>query len=229
MASFIKQLNKVDDRTKCGVYGWVRKAEQELSLQHIPMMISSIIILYFRDDGIFDVIGDDIELSENKKVIRKIQNDQCWNNNSYGLAKIPSTRQISYKWDLKIKRCDGFKRFLSENFIVIGISSKQSPNKDFEHDQTAIHYAIVLHDKAMMIKSADADNWWDPYGNNDEEIEKLSMYLDLVNKQIKFSINDKDQGIAYKNIKVDANINYRLMISIKAMNNSVEILNFTTL
>ena len=40
LMSFLKKLSKIDDKTKYGVHGWIRKAEKELQLGHIPLMIS---------------------------------------------------------------------------------------------------------------------------------------------------------------------------------------------
>ena len=48
-------LSKVDKRTKYSVYGWIREYEKALNLSTIAHIISSISILYFRDDGIFDI------------------------------------------------------------------------------------------------------------------------------------------------------------------------------
>ena len=68
-----KQLNTIDKRTKYSVYGWMRNEEKALKLRHIPSMISSMCILYFRDDEIFGVTpNDQVKLSENKKIITKI-------------------------------------------------------------------------------------------------------------------------------------------------------------
>ena len=57
MSSWLKKLSKIDDRTKLAVYGWVSNEERLLHLNHIPIMISSICVLYFYDDEIFEVPG----------------------------------------------------------------------------------------------------------------------------------------------------------------------------
>ena len=52
--------------------------------------------------------------------------------------------------------------------------------------------------------------------------------LNLKTKQLKFCVNDKDQGIAYNDIKISNDIHYRLVVSIcpyKAPH-SVEIIDF---
>ena len=89
MAAFLKKLSKIDERTKYGVYGWMRQAEKELQLGYIPLMIQSICLLYFYEEQMFDIIGKDIKVSKNKKCITKI-NECGWTNNSYGITEIES-------------------------------------------------------------------------------------------------------------------------------------------
>ena len=88
MASFLKKLSKIDTRTKYGVYGWIRQAEQELQLRHVPLMISSICILYYHKDEIFDIVSKDVKLSMDGKSITKLCTG-CKNTN-YGINKIAS-------------------------------------------------------------------------------------------------------------------------------------------
>ena len=44
--STFRKIREIDDKSKYGVYGWIRRAEQELELPHIPQIITSICILY---------------------------------------------------------------------------------------------------------------------------------------------------------------------------------------
>ena len=229
MVSFIKQLNAVDPRTKYGVYGWIRKAEQELKLEHIPMMINSIIILFYRDDEIFDVHGDDMKLSENKKKINLIRNNGLitWNNNGYGIIKIASISKIKCKWDLMLTEHD--------SSIYVGISSKQSPNTYFNRGGENGYYYIVhlnsdppTHSRNWIYSKC--YNSWTSYGTiaNEEIVKTISVHLDLLKREIGFSFNGKYQGVAYKNIKVDESVEYQLMVTISEINHGVEITNFTT-
>ena len=86
-----KQLNKVDKRTKYSVYGWIRNNEKSLKLSNVPSMITSICVLYFRDEEIFDVISKETELSGNKKMITKI---------SEIIMKICEVMNIIFIWKL---------------------------------------------------------------------------------------------------------------------------------
>ena len=55
----------------------------------------------------------------------------------------------------------------------------------------------------------------------------MSIHLDLIKKELKYFINNIDQGIAFNDIPNDKNINYRLAISMYAEGDAVEIINFT--
>ena len=96
----LKLLKQIDKRTKCTVYGWIRELEAALNIPHIPTMISSICILYFREDEIFSTISQNgSELSQNKKMITKMDIDHDNDNNNYGLIMAPSNGDCIYKWD----------------------------------------------------------------------------------------------------------------------------------
>ena len=85
MASFLfDRLNQIDDRTKFGVYGWIRKAEQQLKLGNIPLRIHSVVILYFAEEEEFDIAGDGIKISDDGKTATK-ENYYSWSNLTYAV------------------------------------------------------------------------------------------------------------------------------------------------
>ena len=46
----LKQLKDIDNRTKYAVYGWIRRKEKSLRLLNVPSQITSICILYYREN-----------------------------------------------------------------------------------------------------------------------------------------------------------------------------------
>ena len=60
---------KIDNRTKYGVYGWIREAEKELQLSDIPDAVCMVIILFYRYDDSFDIYDESIKLSDDQKMI----------------------------------------------------------------------------------------------------------------------------------------------------------------
>ena len=47
MSAFFHKLARIDKDTKYGVYGWIRRAEKELRLSHVPIMIYNICVILF--------------------------------------------------------------------------------------------------------------------------------------------------------------------------------------
>ena len=72
----LKKLSKIDERTKDAVIGWIRETEKELSMNHTPLMISSLCILFFFAEEIFEFYGDNVEASNNHKTITKTSNEK---------------------------------------------------------------------------------------------------------------------------------------------------------
>ena len=205
MVSIVKQLSKIDDRTKNTVNGWIRECEQSLQLRNIPRIISAICILYFRMDEIFALFSDkEMRLSENKKCITKI-NNSYWQYCCYGVNEILSTNQGVYEWYLKINKPSGS--------ASVGISAKDSFNNNFVNDR-----ADYGEEQTYCY-----EDW--KYGNPFQSGDEISIYLDLDNNQLKFSINNLDQGIAF-NVKQSSDIKYRLMVSLNRAGDSIQIQDF---
>ena len=220
MSSFFKTLNKIDERTKHSVYGWMREAERELNLCNIPMLVKSICILYFRDDEMFEVIGDGTMTDKTNKRITKI-NQHDWENASYGYVKIPSMNQCIYQWDMKIN-------YVSNNYdLTIGISSKSRSNEDIATERDGSHTYAYIGDGEKVSSSFVSTNWT-KYGTKLKDNDKLTMHLNLKNGQLTYFINDLNQGIAFNNISQGKDITYRLAITLYGTGASVQILNFKT-
>ena len=212
MSSLFKKLSKIDDATKYGVYGWIRKAEEELNLCHIPHMISSICILYYHEDDIFDVrkMGKFVHVSDDKKCVTfKNSKRYYWQHcNLFGTINVPSTNDLHYRWDLKVHRG-------SNDEFLIGISAAyDSFNIEEEaFEQTGPHY-LFYSGYGSLIFENNTQTWKEygtGYGNND----KVSIELNLRRNKIKFYVNGIDQGVAYqgKVIKKDKDIYYRLLVA----------------
>ena len=102
-----KQLSSIDTKTKLTVHGWVRNKEKSLRLRHVPSMIKAICILYFREDDIFEIAGDDLKISKDKKSVKAGTTSDDFSllkNNCYGIIEIPSMNNTNiYEDDLLTK------------------------------------------------------------------------------------------------------------------------------
>ena len=58
--SLKKALSQTNEQTKYAVYGWIRNEERKLQLSHIPTIITSICVLYFREEDFFEFAGDNV-------------------------------------------------------------------------------------------------------------------------------------------------------------------------
>ncbi len=219
MSSCFKLLSKIDQTTKYVVYGWIREAEVELKLVHIPMMISSICILYYRDDEIFDITGDDIKLSQNKKCITEIGAEYRCNCN-YGIIEVSSNSDNVYRWDLKI-----IKQPQQYWSIFAGLSSVRKLGDIWSLCRENGGASIYMYANLGSIYDANKAHWT-MYGQRFRENDTVSIILDLQKQQITYLVNEEDQGIAYKNIIKNDDIKYQLLVVLRNHNDCVEITNF---
>ena len=222
MASLFKKFSKIDKRTKYGVYGWIRKAENELKLSNVPLMIQSICILYFYEDEIFNVFGTGIDVSKDKKSITK---SMCgWTNNSYGITKIQSNTNNVYEWEFIIKNRSDIERG-----IIIGISNAHKPNIMLMDHMAENEYSYA--------HCCDGDtfnrygNQWDWKKTHPQHVlwwtdDKITMTLNLATAQLIFFVND-EQKIRIENIVKGNDITYRMFVSMYFVNECVQLLKFT--
>ena len=199
--SLLRKLSSIDNRTKYSVNGWI----------HESKMIGSMCILFFRDDEIFDIIGKNVKASSNKKCITKLMNH--WYKHSCGIMEISSMSDLICKWDLKISTVDKEKEDIKA--IFIGIAS----GKDFKgHVYGYIGFGTIY----KMDGNDNQPKYGDEYGDDD-----ISIKEDLKQGEMRFLVNGKDQGIAYRDIYKDKDVKYRLIVSICGKDVSVEIINFS--
>ena len=188
----------------------------------MPSMITAICILYARDDEIFGIVSDNgIELTENKKIITKIDK-KSWNNSNYGINEISSMDDWFYKWNFRVNSVTNPRQ------LMFGISSKQAPNC-----YTGLMYneciGCVYCKFRSKEKNCSSINYlaWIKYCDEIKEGDIISLCLDLKRATIKLIINGKDYVIAFQNIQRSMDINYRFFVTLYHMNDCVEILNFT--
>ena len=205
MSSFWKKLSIIDNKTKYAIYGWMRKTEEELSLCHIPIIISSICIIYFYEYDAFETVGKDTKISSDGKSITKLENSR-WRNN-YGKITIASNTNNIYRWDFKLKKLKHF-------YVIIGItnSKKLYPNRNFfDADTTFDTYALdAVGYTTRKLKQSD----------------EVSMILNLKTAKLKFLLNNNEWNKCLT-IKKEDNLTYRMFVSLVCSNNCIELTKFT--
>ena len=223
MSSFLKKLSKIDSRTKYSVYGWIREMEKRLDIQHVPLMITSICILYYHQDEIFDIVGDGFKLSLDKKCITKCNNNH--GEKVYGFIQVPSNQSCIHQWDLKLNLSG------SSCVNVIGISSENNPSTNSViSDMNCHRYPLWMDGKLNTITCGTSQfAFCREYCDRLDGDETVSIVLDLKLNHIRFVINGEDNGVAYDDIAVGSDIEYRLFIGLYEKSNIVQILNFRQL
>ena len=219
----ITELNQVNIRTKYAVYGWIRNQERLWKSKTTPALVSALCILYVYEfhNELFDIIGNDVKVSSNNKIITKVKNNRDWNNNCYGAIPVISTNNDklqNYIWQLKIERLKQFSG------CIIGISSSLAPNSDID---TTGGYHYAYESTGRILPQENSYLSWKKYGDGFEQDDIVTVHLDLRSKQIAFYVNGDDQGIAYKNIKTGKFQMYRLFVSLYNIHESVRIINFS--
>ena len=183
----------------------MRRAEFANSLNYIPPIITTTCILFYHEDEIFEVTAPSMELSEDAKRLRQLQNttDAAAN---YGLNEISSGQVLYARWDIKILYID------KSNACKIGLISERNDKYDFH----------LFRSDGAMYKPNGRTKWFD-YGHPLKKGDILSICLDF--QEIRFMINDKDQGAAYTMMNRPGT-KYQLTVALDHMDTSVEIVNF---
>ena len=211
-------------RDKYTVYGWMRQAEKEMIIGHIPSMISCICLLYFRDDEEFAHSYKCLQLSENQRKITQTWNiySMCY---GHGKIQIPSTSNIICRWKVRIHPANN-----SNNVTrIIGISSNKETNCQWFDNLQGVHYAVKttkIHGNIRYFKVYDGNQWQSCFKSwQDGDI--ISICLNLSKNTLTFKVNGYLINPIMTNIHKNDAIKYHLMVGMSCLDAVVEILSFT--
>ena len=141
---------------------------------------------------------------------------------AYGYNQISTNNDNKniYKWSVKINKSND-----NVSGILIGISSEiYLEKKSFVSWQ----YSYIQHGRINTYpEENDGYTHRKHYGIKFKQGDIITMELDLSKSQIKYYVNNEDQGIAYKNIIRGQDIKYRLAVSLREIDNEIEIVSFT--
>ena len=217
----LKDSKKVNQRTRYIVHGWIRNEENALKFGNVPAIIVASCILYYRNDEIFDIVGNGMKLSANKKVITKVRNGCSFTGNHFGLNQIDSTSELLYSWHLLIKQdiMDSTGFGISSHLL----STKKMANDCFDHAHQRGIFFLFREGYKMSHEIMEYENYIKPWKVGD----RVSLCLDMKRAEISLIVNGHNQGIAFRNIQKSKQIQYRFFVSFYCIGDSVEILDFT--
>ena len=192
----------------------------------IPSIIVSTCILFYCIDEYFTDHGPNVVLSDYNSIATvngqiscdsDIDDDNIDYDCVYGNIAIDLKRHIIYEWAIKILA------LIDENLgdeISIGICAKKK--EAYEGNEAFGHHLNATKDTYHLLccgESYGYDRSTRQYGDNWKTNDVIKMEFNTKNMTIKYHVNDKDYGIAYKTDKP--------YISVDSDNdNAVQILDF---
>eukprot|EP01084_Bolivina_argentea_P058745 107246_1 len=196
------------------VFGFIRGIQQKLSYQ-IPQPIEFICLQYFVIMEEFNKIGSNAQLSHNKCTITNTFARAC---TAYGSTLIHSNKPTIHKWKFKIN-------FINHIYINIGITddNEQWMELDERFYVNTQRFNHSYQANGWKCKQGRYDQYGQTYGANDT----VEMILDLSTGHLSYSVNNIDQGIAYK-IKQHDNIQYRLAVFTWDQGDSVTLIDYNS-
>eukprot|EP01084_Bolivina_argentea_P229209 386918_1 len=226
------QLNIPESRKdKYLVHGYMRNNLSSLKLV-FPNEIIVLCVSFYQINEYFNLIGDFILSSNNKKRITK-QGDSAhktddknygdWNNTTYGaqLISADKSRTNIVKWHLRlIKVHDTCAN------ILIGLMT--NPDDDeyitwqaFRNWYRQVHYGMYIGFGSLDSCEGETDGYCEMFQFAQDDI--ICMELNLKGDCIKYYRNGEDLGIAFGGIERREGLTYRLCVSFCDPNDSIEI------
>ena len=220
------RIKDIEQTQKDIVYGFIRGAQQllpneENSYYNIPSLVIFTCLAYYYNTEYFSKYGEAIELNDEKDTI----SNETWSGyTAYGQIDIFDGECAKFEWEFYVINLD--------DYIAIGIdsSNKGYTEQEFHDcDNKNAYYAYESDSPYGLIysyqKSHSPPKIQEMYGNYLlEKGDTIKMELNVVDKTLKFYINDKDQGIAFKHIDFTDNKRYNMAVMLTK--SKVKLINF---
>ena len=215
--------NRIDEKTKLIVFGYCRMNKSNTD---IPSEVVFLCIKFYFQPEQFELSGDDISISDNNtKITLDINYPTGGSCSAYGHMIIPSISQYIYEWELKYNNDGGW------NYVIVEISSSadyanrgfsDTRNESYGYGYWSPSGSKVRCKPGFYMEPSRGNRYGSKYGQGDI----IKIKLNLIKKELSFFVNDKDQGIAWKDIKCNDDIQYRLAVTLTQQNSSVSIISF---
>ena len=228
MASIKQQLitaKNADNNLQLLVFGYIKLIQKSNeSLNIIPTEIIYLCILFLFQKEFFEIIPNKIILSDDKLTVTKqALADEGWLNTSYGKVVVSSISQTIVTWKLKINQSK-----YSGNFCIGIASNAKCVNDDIVFDEDSYIYIFGANgcrlnndlDTPIIVDYTDAA---DRFRYDSGDI--VTIKVNFKDASISFGANDK-LAVAFKKIAMNADISYRLAVSIRNPSDSVSIVDF---
>ena len=213
MATTQEKLEAVDAKTEYLVSGYAHRIQRLIQDQIIPQEVIDLCIVYYFIVEFFAIIDFGYwTVSECKRIITRTKGTPSAS--VYGNVVIPSDEERIYKWKFKILHEETNMRF--------GISSHWETDCRFSNVTTSHNYA-----------AEHSGGKWSKYVNesfpgfNFDTGDNIEMELNLVSRELLFYKNDRKIGVAYNDIDVGPDIQYRMAIHFRDDKTKAELMDFS--
>lgn len=209
-------LDKIDSRTKHLVNGYIREMDSILK-QIIPdPIIHFILSFYYLGDYFAKFDTKYWKITDKNTTIEKLKRGGWSIPSCFGNMIIRSEQGGIYQWIFKLLKTNTCMDF--------GISSNCNMDQAFSVCDDSSNYCARY---AAHKVSKDKQVYWP--GFHYKTGDKLTMELNLDQKSLSFYVNEKFIGIAWDNIDVGPDINYRMAVFFLHNACSVKLLSFKAL
>ena len=226
------KLNNVDQETSYLVSGYIRAIQKEFNERIIPTEVIDLCIIYYFITEFFSKCGKDMKISaDNDSFTTKLEG-YSWNT-AYGnnIIDMNKTPNLIYEWTIQC----------TEKYFILGLESTDFKNINTDISDSGRYFykdtkqkckyygwytASSLHTNNYMNDAIHHKTFNEDWSSDLQDIDReIMMELNCKNKTISYSVNNKNYGIAFKN--VEATQQYRLGVSM-CTDGTTKLLNFKT-
>lgn len=233
--SSLKFLSKLNDSNKSLVFGYVRSIEKKSNMITIPMLIYYQILTYFYIHEYFTKCGDELEISEDKMTLKKIdiihsRHTKEWMNNAYCNIWFASNGQEIATWKFKLNEIETPKEDVAWHEIYfVFVSKDERLNEDANSSEDAPNYGWSNNEETYHFGAGEDCVEFVAGCKAHENGDKVSITLNTKEGSIKwkrFATEEGDSYYVYKNIEQSDSIKYKLAVSLRSKNNSITLIDF---
>ena len=238
MTTSFELIKTVDQKTKDIVNGFITDLQSLLPndqsiYYNIPSLVFIIITLYYYNPEYFTIHGDYMKLNDAKNIVEKRSAGRSirlygdsFANSVYGNILINKSSTGKHIWTFNIIKPN------VGGIMVIGIdsSNKKFPNDDSigsEANNKTAYYGYqskpvwidwdddVIKSIRVFNSNVDENKYPKYYGDiYSHDSNEVKMELNMNTKTLKYYVNGKDQGIAFKNICFKNDEQYSMCITL---------------
>ena len=218
------KLDKVDNKTKYVIFGFVRECQLLLPktsvYYNIPISFNHLIIAFYYQYEEFYKVSSNISLSQENRLLKvDYRGDWC---NAFGKLAIESMSKVHCYWKIKCVK--------ETNNMFIGIATHRNIDSPYQYNYSHLFYAFFNddgYDEIGEIRTTDGQNEIaESYGQGYKQGDIVTIDLNLKRRELKFHVNDNINDVAFDGIKCDENTTYYLAIGVLGALHKMSIIEF---